>query len=69
MKQVISFVRQINVIKTLYVNFKAFSLKNALKFPILCFNSVSISGLKRGGGKMPIDIWLCENRCKTIGIF
>lgn len=55
MKQVISFIRQINVIKTLYVNFKAFAVKDALKFPILCFNKVSISGI-RLGGKMSIGI-------------
>lgn len=67
MKQVISFVLQINVIKTLYVNFKAFSLRDAFKFPILCFNNVSISGLKRGGVKCPLTFGSVKIGAKQLG--
>ena len=63
-----------NVWKTLYLNFKVFQLKDAIRLPVLCFGKIRLEGLRRGciklvdpkmgGGKdwwwlAYRDVWLC----------
>lgn len=37
-----------NVWKTLYLNFKVFQLKDAIRLPVLCFGKIRLEGLRRG---------------------
>lgn len=37
-----------NLLKTLWINFKVLSFKDAIKFPIVLYGRVELRGLKRG---------------------
>src|SRR5690554_1605013 len=47
------YYRKINWIKTLYINLKFFSLREALKFPVLVFGTCKITSLK---GKFAFNV-------------
>ena len=42
------YINEANLIKTLYINFKLFPFRTAIKFPILIGRHVELLGLKRG---------------------